>query len=317
MVSYNENHRVHSEIFVLVVLCMLLEATLIVSDILTFKVASFFSIIFTIPALLYPLTYAIGDTLTEAYGRRITLIILSTAIFIEVICDLLISYAATVLPVFDQKYFEAFNYSLGKMYIAALGVVAGSILGFIVNTTLMYFLKTKFSYRSFPIRSVCSSLAGEVIFTITAFSIWFYSDPTIKAHDIMKLILSSASLKVFFAIVYSFPAYWTTSCLIKRMTNVVPLKISNVVQLSDKKGNSIFEFQIAGKRVGFSAKSKKVTLNMFYALSERDQNLIQADLKGKITIQLDNWIKSKHESSIDNRWNGWDRFGDSGSIVIS
>src|SRR3990167_2406449 len=91
---YNQENR--REIFLLAALCLLIQAVLIVSDVLTFKVTHIGSIIFTIPALLYPLTYAIGDILTESYGRKTTLIILSLAIFMEVISDLLISYAATV-----------------------------------------------------------------------------------------------------------------------------------------------------------------------------------------------------------------------------
>lgn len=301
-----ESNKNSKELIIIAGLCMLLVSTLIVSDILTYKVAGFFNVIFTIPALLYPLTYAIGDTLTEAYGRKVTFVLLGMAIGIEVIFDLFISFIANVPNVFDFKYYEAFNYSLGKMYIAALGVIVGSILGFVANTTIMFFLKNKFSYRSFPIRSVFSSLSGELVFTITAFSIWFYSNPNIDSHNVCKLIISSSLLKIFFAFLYAFPAFWIARYLVNKMSDLVPLKIMNVLQINDKPGSSIFEFQIAGKRVVFSEKSKRVTLNMFCALNESDQQLIEADLRGNLFFQLEKWIKEKHENSSYSRWNKWD-----------
>ncbi|MGB6977065.1 MAG: VUT family protein, partial [Gammaproteobacteria bacterium] len=178
MELYRRNNP--NEIIILAFLCLLLEAILIVSDVLTFKTAGFLGIIFTLPALLYPMSYAIGDTLTEVYGRKATLIIFIMAICIEFIFDSLISYSATVKNVYDQAYYAHFYYALGKMNIAGLGVVIGSVLGFSTNTIIMQFLKTKFSYRSFPIRSIFSSLSGELIFTITAFFIWFHSDPQIN-----------------------------------------------------------------------------------------------------------------------------------------
>lgn len=286
-------------------LCLLLEATLIVSDILTFKVTNIFSITFTIPALLYPLTYAIGDTITEAYGRRTTLIILIIAIFIEVIFDVIISYSSTIHSTYDQHYFEAFYYAMNKMYIAGIGVAIGSILGFLTNTMIMSFLKSKFSYKSFPIRSICSSLSGEIIFTIVAFSIWFYSDKSVNAHAVAKLIATSISLKIIFAILYSYPAFWVTKFLIKNNSAISEkLKIIEIINLSDKPGNSIFSFQIAGKRVCFSSKSNKVTMNMYYSLNDIDKKLIESDLKGNITSQLDTWARNTYaKNSIDSRWN--------------
>lgn len=309
--STTENKK---EILILATLCLLLQAILIVSDVLTFKVARVGSIIFTLPALLYPLTYAIGDSLTEAYGRKTTLMILTIAIFFEVIFDLLISYAALVPPVYDVKYYYSFNYSLSKMYIAALGVVAGSIVGFLTNTTIMHFLKTKFSYRSFPVRSILSSLTGEIVFTITAFSIWFYSDPTITYQNIIKLIASSASLKVIFAILYSFPAYWVAKYLVKsKNLSSESLRILDIAEIGDKPGHSMFNFQIAGKRVCFSSKANKVTLNMFFALNKDDQKIIEADLKGKITSYVENWARKKYatENSINSRGNEWNWTWDS------
>lgn len=300
-----ENRR---EILTLATLCLLLEAVLIVSDILTFKVTNIDSIVFTIPALLYPLTYAIGDILTEVYGRKTTLIILSLAIFLEVIFDLLISYAATIHAAYNVQYYNAFYYSLSKMYLAALGVVAGSILGFFTNTSIMYFLKSKFSYRSFPIRSICSSLSGEIIFTITAFSIWFYSEPTIYINDIIKLIASSISFKIIFAILYSYPAYWTTKFIIKNKLPGESLKIIEIIKISDKHGDSIFNFQITGKRICFPSKSNKVTLNMFCALNSDDQKLVTADLKGKIISQIEDWARRTYdkENSFNSGRNEWD-----------
>lgn len=311
MTLYNQNNF-KKEMIIFAFLCLLLEATLIVSDVLTFKITSFLFIIFSLPALLYPLSYAIGDSLTEAYGRKTTLVILALAISIEVVFDLIISYAATVHNIDDQHYYEAFKYSLGKTYIAAFGVMIASILGFATNTTIMYFLKSKFSYRSFPARSICSSLSGEIVFTIVASAILFHAAPNIDRMEILRLIIASSILKLFFSISYAFPAFWVAKQLLRKNDGgLETLRITDIKKLNDKAGESIFNFQILGKRVGFSACSKEVSLNMYCALNKADQNLIESDLKGKIHSELEQWTEAKNDPQkrIVDRWNerDWSR----------
>lgn len=315
MTLYNQNNF-KKEMIIFAFLCFLLEATLIVSDVLTFKITGFLFVIFSLPALLYPLSYAIGDSLTEAYGRKTTLVILTLAISIEVVFDLIISYAATIHNIDDQYYYEAFKYTLGKTYIAGFGVMFASILGFATNTTAMYFLKSKFSYRSFPARSICSSLSGEIVFTIVASAILFHAAPNIDRMEILRLIISSSILKLFFSISYAFPAFWVAKQLLSRDANdPATLNITNIKKLGDKPGESIFNFHILGKRVGFSACSKEVSLNMYCALSKADQNLIESDLKGKLHSQLEQWTEAKNDQQkrIGDRRNERNWSGNSAS----
>lgn len=273
-------------------LCLLLQSVIITSDILTFKVISIFGIMLVIPAFLYPFTYIIGDILTEVFGRKTTLLVYLIAICLEITVAVFISFSAHIHDP-NNMYYLNFKYALGKMYIAATGVVVGSVLGFLTNTLVMGALKNRFSYRSFPIRSICSSVLGEMAFTVVAFIIWFHAEASVTSEDIFKLILSSITLKLFFNVIYAIPAYYVAKKLSIGMNDYV-LRIIEINSIGDKPGTSTFTLQIVGKRVTFHTTSKEVTLNMFSAMNTNDQILIEDDLKGN-TDKLKVWKKTHDE----------------------
>lgn len=273
-------------------LCLLLQSVIITSDILTFKVINLFGIILVIPAFLYPFTYIIGDILTEVFGRKTTLFVYLIAICFEIIVAVFISFSAHIHDP-DNIYYLNFKYALGKMYIAAAGVVAGAVLGFLTNTMVMGTLKNKFSYRSFPVRSICSSVLGEMVFTIVAFMIWFHSENSVTAEDIFKLILSSITLKLFFNIIYAIPAYHIAKKLSAGINDYV-VRIVEINSIGNLPGTSLFTFQLVGKRVTFHSTAKTLTLNVFSAMNRDDQMLIEEDLNGNHE-KLNEWKKTHYE----------------------
>ncbi|MEK7084436.1 MAG: queuosine precursor transporter [Patescibacteria group bacterium] len=172
---------------------------LIVSNIIAVKIGAFGSYFLPVAVILFPITYIIGDVLTEVYGyaaaRRV--------IWIGFLCNLIavlaiwISIRIPAAPFFPNQ--DAFVAILGFTPRLLLASFAAYLVGQFVNSAILAKLKVKTNGKHLWVRTISSTIAGEgldsLVFIVLAFS------GVMPVSVIGTLVLTQWMFKVLFEIV--------------------------------------------------------------------------------------------------------------------
>ncbi len=200
--SYVEKNQ-NKVFIILAVLSMLFIAAIIISDILTYKVVTIFDWSTSLALFSYPLSYAIMDVVSECFGRSVAVAIIIAGLVIELMADCSLAFSTTIVSKFDVHYQHAFAIALSGLGKVALGSIIAALLGYLVNTIIMLYLKKRYQGKYFQMRSIISTLVGEAVFIVLAYTIWFWGTG-IGEQKIIQMIMFSFVFKILFAIVYSF-----------------------------------------------------------------------------------------------------------------
>ena len=162
----------HSTWFLVVV--ALFIASLIASNIVAVKLIEFSGLILTAAIVIFPISYIIGDVLTEVYGyrrarRAIWLGFLSNLVVVVVIV------IAGVLPAAD--FWEdqaAFELILGHAPRILVASFVAYLVGEFTNSYILAKLKIATEGRHLWLRTIGSTLIGQgldsIIFVVIAFA---------------------------------------------------------------------------------------------------------------------------------------------------
>ena len=162
----------HSTWFLVVV--ALFIASLIASNIVAVKLIEFSGLILTAAIVIFPISYIIGDVLTEVYGyrrarRAIWLGFLSNLVVVVVIV------IAGVLPAAefwkDQAAFDLILGQTPRILVASFGAY---LVGEFTNSYILAKLKIVTEGRHLWLRTIGSTLIGQgldsIIFVVIAFA---------------------------------------------------------------------------------------------------------------------------------------------------
>ena len=212
----NNLNSKNAYLMVFATLCMIFVSAIIMSDLLTYKLVSFFGFTATLAIIIYPLSYTISDIITECFGKKIAISVMLIGLVIEILFDCFLSIASHIPDTLNPDYATAFSTTLGPMSTIATGSLVAALAGYLTNILIMSNLKKKKDPKSFYVRSVISSICGEAIFIIIGYSIWYYGTG-LTMKTILSLMCVSLVSKVIFSIIYSFIGkYFVTS--IKKIT---------------------------------------------------------------------------------------------------
>jgi len=185
--------------------------SVLVSNIAAEKLFSLGPATFTAGILVFPISYIFGDVLTEVYGfnraRRIIYLGLSANIFMVAIL-----YIAIKLPPAPGWGLQAEFASVhGMVPRIVLGSVVGYVAGELVNSLVMSRLKIATMGRLLWLRTVSSTLVGQLIdtclFVIVAF-----------AGVLPNKVLLSASISAWiFKVLYEVVATPVTYAVVGRL----------------------------------------------------------------------------------------------------
>ena len=148
---------------------------LVVSNIVAVKIVGVWDRVFDAGTLLFPLTYLIGDVLTEVYGYRRA----RTVIWIGFLANLVAVGSIQIaihLPVADfwAENEAAYETVLGTTWRIFLGSLAAYLVGEFTNSFILAKLKIATRGRWLWTRTISSTIAGEgldsVIFSSIAFA---------------------------------------------------------------------------------------------------------------------------------------------------
>ena len=164
--------------------------------VLGYKVISVHGYIFSGAALVIPFRYMLGDIIAEVYGLSAA----KKVIWMLVVCGLLFSLIgmlAIKLP--SPNYWthaKAYNFVLGNMLPITIDGIVGVFTGSMLNVFLLSKWKLLLKGKWFFLRSVSSSICGELTQYIIVLSMMYWK--VFGAHKISELIALDYSIQVVF-----------------------------------------------------------------------------------------------------------------------
>ncbi len=162
----------HSAWFVVVV--ALFITTLIASNIVAVKLIDVSGLILPAAIVIFPLSYIIGDVLTEVYGYRQA----RRAIWLGFLCNLVVVLTIVIAGALPAAGFwknqEAFDLILGQTPRILVASFAAYLVGEFANSFILAKLKIATAGRFLWLRTIGSTLVGQgldsAIFITIAFA---------------------------------------------------------------------------------------------------------------------------------------------------
>jgi len=146
---------------------------LVVSNVIAVKLVEMSGRIFPAGLVIFPLSYLLGDVLTEVYGIRSA----RRVIWLGFACNLLALgaiQAAIHLPALDPEFQVQFEAVLGTTWRLFLASLAAYIVGELANAYVLAYMKGATRGRWLWTRTIGSTIVGEgldsLIFVTIAFA---------------------------------------------------------------------------------------------------------------------------------------------------
>lgn len=164
----NNNYSKH-----FIIIAALSIVAILISNITSVKLFSIWNIVLPSSVLLFPLTYIIGDVIAEVYGYEKAKFVIILGFVCNAIMVAFFTIAILLPPASAWGNQEAFATILGttpRMFIASL---TAFLVGSLSNAYIMNFLKKITNGKKLWIRTIGSTIVGELFDTIIFILIGF------------------------------------------------------------------------------------------------------------------------------------------------
>jgi uncharacterized integral membrane protein (TIGR00697 family) len=158
--------------FRFVVVAGLFVTALVVSNIIAVELVMISGRVFPAGLVIFPLSYLLGDVLTEVYGIRAA----RSVIWLGFACNLVALgaiQAAIHLPALDAGFQDSFEAVLGTTWRLFIASLAAYIVGELANAYVLAYMKGATGGRWLWTRTIGSTIVGEgldsLIFIVIAF----------------------------------------------------------------------------------------------------------------------------------------------------
>jgi uncharacterized integral membrane protein (TIGR00697 family) len=204
---------------------MIFVTLLLTANVIGEKPVSFGLIVLPAGVLLFPLTYLLGDIITEVYGfreaRRIIWFGMLCNLFMAFMCRLAILAPAPESWLHQEAYTQILGNGSRLMAVSTLTYFIGEF----INAYIVAKLKVKMQGKSFWLRALCGSWIGEGIETALFLPLAFYG--MMSNDELLKFGLFYYSFKVVYA--------FCTVPLANKLVNILKRleKTDHYDQLSD------------------------------------------------------------------------------------
>ena len=181
---------------------------LVVSNIIAVKLVEMSGRIFPAGLVIFPLSYLLGDVLTEVYGIRSA----RRVIWLGFACNLLALgaiQAAIHLPALDPEFQVQFEAVLGTTWRLFLASLAAYIVGELANAYVLAYMKGATRGRWLWTRTIGSTIVGEGLDSLIFVTIAFAGTGTGLANPIVTTWL----IKVGWETLATPITYWVVGYL--------------------------------------------------------------------------------------------------------
>ncbi len=163
--------------------------------------------IFDAGTIIFPITYMLGDVLTELWGFKTAKRVIWLTFLCEVIFTLF-TWIGTLLPYPAETVEQAHAYEtvFGIVPRITIASLIAFLCGEIVNSWTFVKIKEKTKERWFGLRAIGSSVFGYTIDTTLFVLLAFYG--TVSNHDLFTMIgfqiVAKLALETFFATPFAY-----------------------------------------------------------------------------------------------------------------
>jgi queuosine precursor transporter len=181
----------------LVFLC-LFTTCLLVSNIIAGKLFSVAGIVLPSAVILFPITYILGDVLTEVYGFRKTRLVIWVGFAANLFMSLVFLCAVALpAPAFftDQ---DAYARVLGQTPRIVIASLAAYWAGEFANAATLSVLKKATRGRFLWTRTISSTVVGQALDTALFITVGFIG--TVPRGVLLQMIIAQYLFKVFYEV---------------------------------------------------------------------------------------------------------------------
>lgn len=154
-------------------LAMLLVTALLIANLTSYKLVTWSPLTFTAGTLIFPLSYILGDTLTEVYGYQQTRPIIWTALSCNLLLVLIFQLCIALPPSPDWPHQEAYALILGAVPRIVVASLCAFFAGEFTNAFILAKLKMRTQGKYLWLRLITSSALGlfidSAVFIMIAF----------------------------------------------------------------------------------------------------------------------------------------------------
>lgn len=149
-------------------------AVLLISNIASTKILTFWKFTFDGGTLLFPLSYIFGDVLTEVYGYQRSRRVIWTGFFGAALMSLVLYVVQVLPPAADWPNQDAYESLIGFVPRIVMGSLLAYFAGEFSNSYILSKLKIKTKGKYLWMRTIGSTLVGEGIDTLIFCLVAFY-----------------------------------------------------------------------------------------------------------------------------------------------
>ncbi len=174
---------------------------ILISNVVASRTFELFGFQLPSSTILFPISFILGDVLTELYGFKNSL----KVFLLGFICNIFMVVTFTIiniLPIPETlQSAEAFKTVLSYTPRVLIGSLTGFLLGNIVNSSLMILFKKLTKQRFLWIRTILSTIVGEIIDTFCFIFIAFVGILPLKTMLLSVFITSL--VKIVYEIMFT------------------------------------------------------------------------------------------------------------------
>ncbi len=195
----------------ILLIAMIYTAISVAADVVAYKYTRFVGLVESGATILFPLTYVIGDVVSEVYGWGISMRIvwfglLSEAIF-ALSLVLVIHMPSYGIGTHQKEYTDV----LGNIWLFVLaGIIADSVAG-LLNVYFISKYKVRLRGEFFWLRSIISTCLSEFILILITVLIAFI--PVIHFKATIHVFWDAYKLEIIYAIFFVAPAQYCVGWL--------------------------------------------------------------------------------------------------------
>ncbi len=196
------------------ILVALFIAVLLISNIASTKILTFWKFTFDGGTLLFPLSYIFGDILTEVYGFRRSRRVIWLGFFCALLMALVLYVVQSLPPAADWPHQQAFENLLGFIPRIVLASLIAYFMGEFSNSVTLSLLKIKTKGKFLWVRTIMSTIIGEGIDTMVFCMVAFYG--ILPNNVLWAVILSNYIFKCSIEILFTPLTYLIVNTLKKK-----------------------------------------------------------------------------------------------------
>lgn len=194
----------------------LFVSVLLISNVASTKILDLGPFTFDGGTILFPLSYIFGDILTEVYGYSRSRRVIWMGFMATLVMSAVFMLVGVLPPAADWPHQEAYDAILGLTPRIVLASLAAYFCGEFVNSYVMAKLKVKTEGRFLWMRTIGSTLFGQVVDTVVFVAVAFTG--VLPLELVGTLIVSNFIFKTLVEIAFT-PATYAIVGFLKRSEN--------------------------------------------------------------------------------------------------